>query len=159
MTFKTMCRSPLLCSVAIVFVVASIWMSFAIDKQAVMSPFLESIGGPDSKLGKKYMKRIRQRRNLYIQGFALGIGLSFLYLMSVTHRSATLTACAVAGISMLTAYFYYTLSPKKPLMVLHLNTDDQRTKWASIYKTMQWNYHAGLLLGVAGVAIGGYVYC
>lgn len=156
---KTMCRSPLLCSVAIVFVVASIWMSFAIDKQVVMSPFLASIGGPDSELGKKYMKRIRQRRNLYIQGFSLGIVLSFVYLLTVKRRSAVLSACVVAGVSMLTAYFYYMLSPKKPLMVLELNTDEQRKKWSSIYKTMQWNYHLGLLIGVVGVAVGGYAYC
>lgn len=154
-----MCRSPGICSLAIVLVVASIWMAFAVDKQASMSPFLQSIGGPDSELGKAYMARIQERRALYIQGLVLGIVLSFGYLFLMRRRSPVLTACVVAGISMLSAYFYYMLSPKKPLMVLELNTDEQREKWASIYKTMQWNYHAGLALGIVGVALSGYAWC
>ena len=49
---------------------------------------------------------------------------------------------------MLTSYFYYILSPKQDLMVLYLDNRRQREEWAKVYKTMQFNYHIGLLLGI-----------
>jgi hypothetical protein len=35
------------------------------------------------------------------------------------------------------------------LIVLQLDTKKQREEWAKVYKTMQFNYHIGLLLGIA----------
>lgn len=136
-------------------------MSFAVDKQVITSPFIQSLGGADSELGKQYMYRIKQRRTLYVQGLSIGLLLSlgYIYASPLGKQSSIHSACIVASITFLTLYFYYMLSPKLPLMVLQLNTDEQRTHWASIYKTMQWNYHLGLLLGVLGVAIGGYTLC
>lgn len=156
---KGMCRSPLWCSIALVLLVASVWMSFAIDKHAVMSPFMESIGGPDSELGKQYIQRIQERRMLYIKGLGLGVILSLVYLSMKSSRSPALSSCIVAGITLLTAYMVYMLSPKSKLMVLKVHTQEQRMHWARIYKTMQWNYHVGLALGIVGVAVGGYVLC
>lgn len=158
---KQFCNSPLLCSVGIVFIAASIWMSFAIDKKTLTSPFIQSLGGADSKHGSDYMLRVKERRNLYLQGLGLGIFLSIIYLITSPfgRRTPTSSACAVATVTMLTAYFYYMLSNKRPLMVLQLDTDEQRENWATIYRTMQWNYHFGLLLGVLGVATVGYTIC
>lgn len=158
---KVFCNSPILCAVAVVFITASIWMSFAIDKQTLTSPFIRSLGGADSSLGQQYMMRVKQRRDLYLQGLSLGLVLSLIYLYTSPfgRRRPETSACVVGGITMLTAYFYYTLSHKLPLMVLDLNTEEQRQNWATIYRTMQWNYHLGLLIGVVGVAMGGYSLC
>jgi hypothetical protein len=136
-------------------------MSFAIDKKTLTSPFIKSLGGADSKHGSDYMLRVKERRNLYLQGLSLGFLLSIIYLITSPfgHRTPTSSACAIAAITMLTAYFYYMLSKKRPLMVLQLDTDEQRKQWANIYRTYQVNYHFGLLLGVLGAATVGYTIC
>lgn len=163
MKLVSVCKSPILCAVAVVFITASVWMSFAVDKHALTSSFFQVIGGKDTLLGKKYMSRIHERRSLYFQGLVLGALLSVLYLWTVPSAKSVsvmkhplTVACMVSGITMLTAYFYYMLMPKQPMLVLELTNEKQRSEWANIYKTMQWNYHAGLLLGVIGVGVFGF---
>ena len=33
-------------------------------------------------------------------------------------------------------------------MIVHLDREDQRVEWQKIYRSMQLNYHVGLVLGI-----------
>lgn len=67
--------------------------------------------------------------------------------------------CVTGTITFLTTYFYYILIPKSNYMVLHLTTKEQTQQWLSIYKTIQWNYHMGLRLGIIAVLVFSKSFC
>ena len=43
------------------------------------------------------------------------------------------------------------LYPKTDYMAKYLETEKQRVAWLKIYKTMQFNYHFGFVLGLVGM--------
>jgi len=44
-------------------------------------------------------------------------------------------------------------------MVKHLNSQDEKNAWLKIYKTMQFNYHLGFVLGLIGMIFVGNSFC
>ena len=44
-------------------------------------------------------------------------------------------------------------------MVLHLESKKEKKAWLNIYKTMQFNYHLGFVLGLIGMGLLGNIYC
>ena len=62
--------------------------------------------------------------------------------------SSTASVCLVGAITLATNYFYYILHPKSDYMILHLEEENQRLLWLSVYRNMQFKYHIGLLLGI-----------
>jgi len=44
-------------------------------------------------------------------------------------------------------------------MVTHLDKEEQRLAWQKIYKTMQFNYHIGLVLGIIASGFFGASVC
>lgn len=141
------------CAIALVFLVSSVYMAFRIDKTSV-SLKLYDVLSPQQQA--KYREIIIRRRNLYLTGFALGIVLSIIALAA---RGPTKDgygwhdACLVTAILFLTSYFYYTLSEKPQLLVVDLDTEQQRQRWAEVYRVMSTTYHTGLLLGVIAVVL------
>ena len=73
--------------------------------------------------------------------------------------SRTTNIGMMVGVTLLTNYFYYMLSPKSDLMVTHLDEEEQRLAWQKIYKTMQFNYHIGLVLGIIASGFFGASVC
>lgn len=143
------------CAIALVFLIGMVYMSFAVDKTAVNRALMKTLT-PEMK--DHYVHIVQSRRNLYLQGFMLGLFLSFIAIMAkkVQHKSnefAWQDVCLAGSITFLTVYFYYILSPKPELMVVHLQTECQRRTWAAVYRTMQWHYHIGLFLGVLAVVV------
>lgn len=141
------------CAVAVVFVVSTIYMAFAVDKTAVTSGLMRLLS-PEQK--NHYLKISRIRRSIYLQGMMLGLIFSFVAVMARKSKSPAqpfgwTDMCMVGGITFLTVYFYYILARKPQLMVVHLDTKEQREAWAHVYKTMCYNYHVGLFLGVLAV--------
>lgn len=66
--------------------------------------------------------------------------------------------CIVLATSFLTNYFYYILSPKTDWMLNHVEGPEAQAKqqvqaWLQMYRTMQFYYHAGLVLGILGVGV------
>tara|TARA_B100001142_G_scaffold269979_1_gene275866 strand:- start:304 stop:552 length:249 start_codon:yes stop_codon:yes gene_type:complete len=68
-------------------------------------------------------------------------------------------ACLAGAITFLTEYFFYILHPKSDYMINHLHKEKQRKEWLNIYRTMQVNYHIGLVVGIVGVMIFYYGVC
>ena len=67
--------------------------------------------------------------------------------------------CMVAAVTLSVNYFYYILSPKTDWMVLHLKSEEEKHAWLKVYKTMQYNYHMGLVLGILAVVAFGNGLC
>jgi uncharacterized membrane protein YfcA len=139
---------PKYCTVAVIFLVAMIYLSFSVDRCVASQNFMNTLNENQIMV---YKSIISERRGIYFTGYLLGILLScaviFVFIGSKSFETFE-TICIIASITMLTSYFYYILSPKQNLMVLYLDNRRQREEWAKVYKTMQFNYHIGLLLGI-----------
>ena len=138
------------CLVSIVFLIANIFVMFNVDKNKLKNNFIELLNYQQQKL---YESLIRERRNIYFQGYALGLALAILYLIYLKHFlgkriNNTFMICSVGFIVFITNYLYYILMKKSTYMIEHLNNKEQTKAWLDIYKTMQFKYHFGLLLGI-----------
>jgi hypothetical protein len=128
-------------------------MTFRIDKSAITQQMMAALS-PEQQVN--YREIILRRRNLYLTGFALGIVLSILVMMmrgQTREGYGWQDACLVTAILFLTSYFYYMLSEKPQLLVVELQDEAQRKKWAEVYRVMSTTYHTGLLLGVLAVVL------
>jgi len=142
---------PKYCTIAIVFFIGMIYMSFAIDKCVLTRNFTKSLS--DTQL-ERYKHIISERRNIYLSGYMLGLSLSAIVIVGLMDTlNKVQMVCLTGSITFLTAYFYYILSPKQDLMVLYLDNRSQRYEWQKIYKKMQFNYHIGLLLGIISASL------
>jgi len=138
---------PKYCGVAVVFLIAMVYMAFSVDKSGVSKNFTNTLN--EYQL-VKYKSIISERRGIYFTGYLLGLLISAITIFIMFQKLKTLDILCITGaITFLTSYFYYILSPKQDLIVLQLDSKKQREEWAKVYKTMQFNYHIGLLLGIA----------
>ena len=141
------------CSIGIVLLMANIFCMFSVDKYSIKQKFFDSL---DARLKAKYIKIIEERRRIYYRGFVMGILLSIISVGSLYSQnnkiSNKIIICTTLGITFLSNYFYYILSPKSDWMVLHLNSKYQREEWLKIYRTMSVRFHLGFLLGLLAVS-------
>lgn len=148
------------CSVALIFIIAMVYMMFAVDKNEIKSTLMNVLNEEEKE---KYQSLINERRNIYLLGYGVGVVLSLLLIyfrkMLKLKINKNSMICFILSISFLTTYFFYILYPKKDYMVRYLDDSKKREAWLSVYKTMQWNYHFGLVLGLLGVFFLGYAFC
>lgn len=137
------CR--LSCSVGIVFVIASVAITFAGPLGNHKQLFYASLSAAQRVA---YDKVVSARRTIYLQGLGLGLLLSFVVLSQVPSKDSFTVPCAAAAITLVTNYLFYTLSPKPQSTVISLDSKRQRVLWYNIYRHMQFVYHAGLVLGI-----------
>jgi uncharacterized membrane protein YkgB len=102
---------------------------------------------------------VAERAKLSLQGYGLGLVLSALFLWYHNYKRMRLSnvsvVCIVMATCFFTNYFYYMLSPKKQYMLEHLKTKEEIKSWLDMYRTMQFNYHMGLVLGIVGAGFLG----
>lgn len=152
------------CSISLMFLIGMIYMTYATDKSKIITPFMETLNKDQQA---KYKTITKERATIYLSGFSLGfvLALAFIFfksslsVFSLKSLTNMQTACLVTSITFVTTYFYYILSKKSDYMVRHLETSEQKDAWLSVYKTMQFNYHFGLLLGLISVFILGFSLC
>ena len=116
---------------------------------------------------RRYVAIAEERRGIYFMGLFLGFILAMILLMCCRKyflggggggpRGGLL--CMVAAVTFSVNYFYYILSPKSDWMVLHLKSAEETAAWLNVYRTMQYNYHAGLVLGILAVVAFGNSLC
>ena len=112
-----------------------------------------------SHLQNIYAKITKERQSIYYYGYALGLVLSVIIIaynnnISNRHHLSMTTAtmvCTVITVSFITNYFYYMLSPKTTYMLDHINSPEQTKAWLVMYKSMQYYWHAGLVLGIIAI--------
>lgn len=135
------------CTIGVVFLTASIVISFAGPIGSHKEHFYESLS---TKQKVEYEKIVYERRNIYFEGLALGLFASLLMITQIKRdiKNAYIVPCTAAAITLVTNYLYYILSPKPRSMVISLNEARQRILWYKIYRHMQFVYHTGLVLGI-----------
>ena len=143
------------CAISAIFIIGMIYFYNMTNKSKIVQAYKEKMP-PD--LQKLYQKISEERMRISYQGYILGFVLSLLvifynYKIKGFKMGNTSLVCTVIAVSFLTNYFYYMLSPKSDLMLNHMNSQDQVKGWLLMYREMQFNYHAGLALGIIAVGI------
>lgn len=145
------------CALATIFLIGSIFMTNATQRNKTIQHYQSQL---PSSLQNLYAKITAERQRIYYYGYALGLIISVIiiyYNTSLNPRnnikmtSATMV-CVIITVSFITNYFYYMLSPKSTYMLEHINSPEQTKAWLTMYKTMQYYWHAGLVLGILAVA-------
>lgn len=149
------------CIVAGAFIISSIFVSLRVDKSTLKDPLFQLLS---EKNKHRYMRIADERKNIYLKGFGLGFILSIFALFILNNNkmfkvTKLFNICFVLATSFTVNYFFYILHPKTDYMVLHLNTVKEKQAWLNIYKTMQFNYHMGFVLGLLGMIFIGNSFC
>lgn len=142
------------CALATIFVISSIFMSNATQTNKTIQYYQRQL---PSNLQNLYAKITEERKRIYYYGYVLGLVLSAIVIYYNNNSSRikmtnTTMVCVTITISFLTNYFYYMLSPKSTYMLEHINSPDQTKAWLEMYRSMQYYWHAGLVLGIVAVA-------
>ena len=142
------------CSISAVFIIGMIYFYNAADKSTTVKQYRQKLSTQQKAV---YDKIAAERLKISMQGYGLGFLLSLFiiyYNYQKTHKlRSSITVCIVLATSFLTNYFYYILSPKTDWMLNHIQSQEQTHAWLQMYRTMQFYYHAGLVLGILGVGI------
>ena len=152
------------CFIAIIFLTANIYCMLCIGCDKNKNQFKSLL---DENQMIMYEKITIERRNLYFQGYGLGIIISFIFLFSYKMIPNSSTnkkmpywsiVCIIGAISLVVNYFYYILSPKSSYMIEHLKNSQQNKAWLKIYRMMQIKYHVGLIFGIIAVMFFAYAF-
>jgi hypothetical protein len=145
------------CSLSIIFFVSMFYFSvWKIEERTEDLNNFEKLLSAEQK--EIYANIKQERRNIYLSGYSIGFFLSIMAILYYRNNSKTkLTKinmiCLVFSISFITNYFYYILSPKSNYMILHLHKQEEKEAWLKIYKSMQYNYHFGFVLGIIALLV------
>ena len=149
------------CIVAGAFVISSIFVSLRVDKSTLKDPLFQLLSNENKQ---RYVTIANERKNIYLKGFGLGFIISLFALFVLNNNkmfkvNKLVNICFVLATSFSVNYFFYILHPKSDYMVLHLKNDEEKQAWLDIYKTMQFNYHLGFVLGLVGMIFIGNSFC
>lgn len=153
------------CAVAFIFIVANIYCCvFSHRSGGVIQEFVAKLS-PENQ--RRYADITRERQGIYFMGLLLGFILSMIllvccrkYFLGNGRGGGNAGAlCMVAAVAFSVNYFYYILSPKSDWMVLHLKSGEETKAWLTVYRTMQYNYHIGFVLGIIAVVAFGNALC
>ncbi len=156
-TNKMVCMKS--CAVAGVFLGSMLYTSFMVDKQYINNTMMQNLS---PQLKDEYIKRIKERRNLFMTGFFGGLIISLiaLYILRSTMKFGSISsACFLIALTYISALVYYYVSPKMPLFVTLLDKQSDREAWGKIYNYMKYNYIMSLIFGVLFVGLLGYGLC
>jgi uncharacterized protein YacL len=148
------------CIISAIFIIGMIYFYNATSKSEVVLRYKKSL---PTDLQQLYEKISRERMMIGYQGYLLGFVISlFIIFYNVYFKSRKLNTlslvCIVVATSFLTNYFYYILSPKSKHMLEHINSPEQTKAWLTMYKSMQFYYHFGLVLGIIGVGLMAFAF-
>ena len=142
------------CVVAAIFLGASIYTMITCNK---CSPFIEYEQSLNPEQKVLYKQIVEERQKIYLTGLVLGTILAFAYLyFNKLDLNPLKNSCIFVAIALITQYMYYMLYPKSAYMVNNLENKDQSSKWLAVYKTMQYKYHIGMILGLVGYFLLSY---
>lgn len=148
----------LTCSISFVFIVGMIYFYNATSKNATVIQYKQQLN-PDQR--RIYEHIAKERLDISMQGYVLGVVFSLLIIFFNYGRKQfkpSSVVCLVLATSFLTNYFYYMLMPKSDWMLNHVESKHQTKAWLYMYRTMQYYYHAGLVLGILGLGVFSYAF-
>lgn len=144
------------CFASVVFIITMIYFYTATYTGDVANKYMASL---PNELKGKYKEIVQERAKLSYQGYAIGLIISSFFLWYHNFNKMKLSnisvVCIVMASCFFTNYFYYMLSPKKHYMLSFLKTKEEIENWLKMYRTMQFNYHTGLVFGIIGAGFLG----
>ena len=143
----------LYCFIAFALLGSMIFMLLTTDKNDKIMYFLSLLTPEQQELYKNITK---ERMNIYLQGFVLGIILGIIYLKMSNDKKAP-SYCIFVAIVLGVTYIHYTLMPKSVYMLDHIETGEQARAWLGIYQKMKRTCHMGMVLGVVALPFICYV--
>ena len=143
------------CMISAVFIIVMIYFYNMTDKSTIVKHYKEKLS---SDLQKRYDNIAKERMTISYYGYGLGVILSLIIIFyNLKIKGAKMNTfalvCTVMATCFLTNYFYYILSPKSDWMLNHMGNQEEVKAWLQMYREMQYNYHAGLALGIVAVGI------
>jgi hypothetical protein len=147
------------CTLAAIFLFSMLYVTFMVDKNYVNNTLMN---GLSEDLKKEYIKRVHERRTIYMTGFFAGliISLASLFILRQTIPFGSVSSgCFLIALTYIVSFIYYHLTPKMSLFVTLLNKPEDRANWEKMYKYMQYNYMMSLIFGVLFVGLLGYGLC
>ena len=143
------------CLISTALIIAMIYFQNATSKSRIVQEYKKQL---PSNLQNLYEKITAERLRLNYYGYSLGLILSLIiilynYKLRKNKLTTTSLVCLVIVVSFLTNYFYYILSPKSTYMLDHINSPEQTKAWLAMYRTMQFNYHFGMVIGIIAVGV------
>ena len=142
------------CVISCIFLIGMIYFYNATDKSDIVNQYKATL---PIDLQQRYEEITNERRKISYQGYGLGLLLSFVIIYLSRKMNTISLVCTVMATSFLTNYFYYMLSPKSDWMLNHLNEDQAKT-WLLMYRSMSYNYHLGIVLGIIAVGIFAFAF-
>ena len=139
-----------ICSVAVVFLLSSIFMMFMKDEK-LFTKFMNTLNDDQKNI---YFKIIRERTMLYIGGMILGMVLGFIYLF--TNKRSGLNICVFITIVFVTQIVFYKVYPKSTYMLYHLDDPKQVSAWTDIYTYMKKIWMFSFFLAIVSYIIFAY---
>ena len=145
------------CVIAFIFIIANIYCCSG-NSQTIQ----EYVGHLSPENKQRYELITKELMGIYFMGLLLGFILSMIVVVSCKKYftdSRGRMLCMIAAITFSVNYFYYILSPKSDWMVLHLKSGEETKAWLDVYRSMQYRYHIGLILGILAVVAFGNAMC
>ena len=146
------------CSISAIFIIGMIYFYNATSKNATVIQYKQKL---NTHQREAYDKIAKERLRISMQGYGLGFIVSALiiyYNYKNKQLKSTSLVCLVLATCFLTNYFYYMLSPKSDWLLNHVESLEQTQAWLQMYRTMQFYYHGGLVLGIVGVGVLAYAF-
>ena len=138
-----------ICSVAVVFLLSSIFMMFLKDEK-LFANFMNTLNKDQKNI---YFKIIRERTMLYIGGMLLGLLLGFIFLSM--NKKSGMNICAFITIVFVTQLVFYKVYPKSTYMLYHLDNKNQVSAWTDIYTYMKKIYMLSFFLAIVSYILIG----
>lgn len=143
------------CMISTIFIVGMIYFYNMTNKSEIVKHYKNSL---PTDLQKRYDNIAEERRRISIYGYILGLILSlFIIFYNLKVKGQQLKTptlvCIVMATCFVTNYFYYMLTPKSDWMLNHVSNQQQTRAWLLMYREMSYNYHLGIVLGIAAVGV------
>ena len=148
------------CMISTIFIIGMIYFYNMTNKSEIVKHYKSSLS---SDLQKRYDNISEERRRISIHGYILGLILSLFIIfynlkIKGLHMRTFSLVCVVMATCFVTNYFYYMLSPKSDWMLNHVSNQQETRAWLLMYREMSYNYHLGLVLGIAAVGVFAFAF-
>ena len=146
------------CTISAIFIIGMIYFYNATTRSKAGDIYKNQL---NERQRVAYDNIVKERLTISIKGYILGALISFIIIM-YNYRKKRLqpasVVCIVLATCFLTNYFYYMLSPKTDWLLNHVENKQQTQAWLQMYRSMQYYYHAGLVLGIVGMGVFAYAF-
>lgn len=149
----------IMCVVSVTLLVGQFFVILNCSNKREVKDFIEELPEDYREYYKKVMK---ERMTIYIKATIMGIIFSFGILILgcvINFNNHFYNTCSFTGIALLIQLIMYMTHTKHYTMKHILTDNDLKVKWDNIYGKYKQSYLMGLLVGLIGYFLLGFVLC